>query len=341
MKHQRTLKNGLLGLACIFSPLVFAAVAIPLEALPTTVPAPADNPVTPEKVKLGKMLYFDTRLSSTQKVSCNTCHNVAKGGDDNRSVSVGINGKTGNRSAPTVWNAAFMSVQFWDGRAATLEDQAKGPMVNPVEMGMPNHQAVVDRLKKSKEYVELFKQAFGGEDSLNIENVAKAIASYERTLVTPDSPFDLYLKGKKNALSPAAVRGMNLVQEVGCTTCHNGPNFAGPVLPVGTGNYRKFPTFPGSEYETKYKLTEDLGRFQVTHQEADKNLFRIPTWRNVALTAPYFHNGSVKTLDEAVRVMAKTQLNRTLSDAETKDIVEFLKSLTGKRPAQPAPKLPK
>ena len=312
---------------------------IPLEALPDHVPVPSDNPITPEKVKLGKMLYFDPRLSRTNKISCNSCHVVAKGGEDGKPVSTGVDGKTGNRSAPTVFNSAFLSVQFWDGRAATLEEQAKGPMINPVEMGMANHQAVIDKISASAEYRRLFDQVFG-EKSLNIDNVAKAIATYERTLLTPDSPFDLYLKGKKT-LSPSAMRGLNLVQEVGCTTCHNGPNFAGPALPNGTGNYRKFPTFAGSEYDAKYKLTEDLGRFQVTHQESDKNVWRIPTWRNIALTAPYFHNGSVKTLQEAVRVMAKTQLNRTLADAEVEDIVEFLKTLTGKRPQEKAPKLPK
>jgi cytochrome c peroxidase len=339
-KHLRKFSAfSIFWVAAAIAPQSYAA--IPLEALPSEVPTPADNPITPEKIKLGKMLYFDPRLSSTQKVSCNSCHNVNKGGEDGRSVSVGVNGKTGKRSAPTVWNSAFMSVQFWDGRAATLEDQAKGPMVNPVEMGMPNHQAVVDRIAKSKEYQAMFKKAFGGNQSLTIENVAKAIATYERTLVTPDSPFDLYIKGKTKALNPAAQRGLNLVQEVGCTTCHNGPNFAGPALALGQGNYRKFPTFPGSEYDAKYHLIEDKGRYEVTQAESDRNLWRIATWRNVALTAPYFHNGSVKTLDEAVRVMAKTQLNRTLSDSETKDIVEFLKTLTGKRAPQGQPRLPK
>ncbi|HEY9854156.1 MAG TPA: cytochrome-c peroxidase, partial [Stenomitos sp.] len=196
--------------------------------LPDKPPVPRDNPMSAAKVELGKQLYFDARLSSTGTVSCNSCHNVMKGGEDNRSTSLGVNGKTGDRSAPTVWNAAFMSAQFWDGRAKNLEEQAKGPMVNPVEMGNPNHDAVVKRLKQIPGYTRQFKTVFGGSDPLTIDNVAKAIAAYERTLVTANSPFDRYVKGDQKALTPAALRGMDLVQKVGCTSCHTGPNFAGP-----------------------------------------------------------------------------------------------------------------
>ena len=317
-----------------------AAVEFKFEALPEQPPIPTNNLMSPEKVHLGRLLYFDPRLSSTNKVSCNSCHNVMKGGVDNLPVSKGIDGKTGNRSAPTVWNAAFLSAQFWDGRAASLEDQAKGPLINPVEMGMKDHQAVVNRLSGIKGYQKLFDAAFGDQKPITIDRVAQAIAAYERTLLTPNSPFDLYLKGNKKALSPAATRGYKLVQEVGCVTCHNGPNFAGPTLPAGQGFYMKFPTFPGSEYEKKYHLADDLGRYEVTKKDSDKNFWRVPTWRNIALTAPYFHNGAVKTLDEAVRVMAKTQLNKTLTDNEAKDIVAFLNSLTGKRPKQTVPHLP-
>jgi len=295
--------------------------------------------MSPAKVELGKQLYFDTRLSSTGTVSCNSCHNVMKGGEDNRATSLGINGKTGDRSAPTVWNAAFMSAQFWDGRAKNLEEQAKGPMVNPVEMGNPNHDVVVKRLKQIPGYTRQFKTVFGGSDPLTIDNVAKAIAAYERTLVTANSPFDRYVKGDKQAMKPAALRGMDLVQTIGCTSCHTGPNFAGPPMSEGKGFFMPFPRFE-SPYVAKYRLKGDVGRYKVTQNEADRYMWRVPTWRNVALTAPYFHNGSVKTLDEAVRVMAKSQLNKTLTEPEVKDIVAFLNSLTGPFPRQTAPKLP-
>lgn len=260
-------------------------------------------------------------------------------GTDNQRFSFGVNSKRGGRSAPTVWNAAYMSVQFWDGRAASLEDQAKGPLTNPVEMAMENHQAVVDRLKKIEGYRSQFKVVFKTDD-FTIDHVAKAIAAYERTLVTPRSAFDKFIGGQKNAMSDAAKRGYQLVQTVGCVTCHNGPNFAGPALPVGQGFYMKFPTIPGTDYDKKYKFSDDKGRYEVTKNDADKNMWRVPTWRNVALTAPYFHNGSVDTLDEAVKVMAKTQLNRDLNDQETKDIVAFLNALTGEFPKQTMPQLP-
>ncbi len=326
------------------TPVVLAflipVAASAFEALPKKVPVPAANPITPAKVELGKQLYFDGRLSKDGTVSCNSCHNVMAGGDDNRPNSVGIKGQHGGRSAPTVWNSAFLSVQFWDGRAKSLEDQAKGPLTNSIEMGMESHDAVIARIKSIPGYVEGFKKAFPGSKEINIDQVAMAIATYERTLTTPDSPFDLYMKGNKKALSAAAVRGMGLVQSVGCTSCHSGPIFAGPLLPEGTGFYQKFPTFPGSSYDSKYDLTADEGRSAVTKNASDKHFFRVPTWRNVALTAPYMHNGKVPNLPEAVRVMAKTQLNKELKEEEVSDIVAFLNSLTGKFPEQKMPRLP-
>jgi cytochrome c peroxidase len=322
------------GLLSVFS----AASAYAWEILPASPPIPVDNPMTPTKIELGKKLYFDPRLSKTGQVSCNSCHDVSGSGSDPKSVSTGINGLQGGRHSPTVWNAAFWNVQFWDGRAKTLEDQAKGPMVNPVEMGMENHDAVVGVISKIDGYQKDFKSVFGGEKPITIENVAKAIACYERTLITPDSPFDLYLKGNKKALTPAAKRGMELTKSVGCIACHSGPHFNGPEIP--TGFYMKFPTMPGTEYEKKYELAKDLGRFEVTKNEGDKNFWRVPSWRNVELSAPYFHNGKVATLDEAVKVMAKTQLNKDLKGKEVGDIVAFLKSLTGKRSTQAKPTLP-
>lgn len=318
---------------------LFGTAVHAFEPLPAKAADPAGNPATPAKTALGKALYFDPRLSVDGTVSCNSCHNVMSGGEDNRPVSVGVRGQLGGRSSPTVWNAAFLSVQFWDGRAPSLEEQAKGPLINPVEMGNPDHAAVALRLKGIPGYAPLFQQAFNTSE-ITIDRIAQAIAAYERTLITPNSALDRYVKGDKKALTPAQVRGMTAFQETGCIACHSGPNFAGPPLPVGQGFYQKFPTFPGSAYDTRYRLTEDLGRYQATKQETDKHFFRVPSLRNVALTAPYFHNGSVQTLDEAVRVMAKTQLNQELDAAKVKDIVAFLDSLTGRFPRQEMPQLP-
>ncbi len=310
----------------------------PFQALPSKAPVPKDNQMTPAKIELGKTLYFDPRLSHNGTISCNTCHNVMAGGDDSRATSVGINGQKGGRSAPTVWNSGFLPVQFWDGRAPTLEAQAKGPVTNPIEMGMKNHDVAVERLSKIPGYVEMFKKAFPKEaNPLNIDNAAKAIATYERTLITPNSRFDKYMKGNKKALTAQEIRGMKLVEEVGCTACHYGPNFTGSLTEA---NYQKFPQNPNKEIEKKYNFTEDLGRYEITKQDEDKNVYRVQTWRNVALTAPYFHNGAVKTLDEAVRVMAKLQLDVDLKEDQVQDIVAFLNSLTGEFPKQTMPRLP-
>lgn len=309
------------------------------SALPKKPPVPKDNPQTKEKEELGQWLYFDPRLSYDGTISCNSCHNVMNGGSDNRSVSGGVNGHKGGRSAGTVFNAAFYSVQFWDGRAKSLEEQAKGPLTNPIEMGNKNHKVVIDRIKKIPGYVAKFKKVFG-KKGLNIDNTAKAIAAYERTLITPNSPFDKFKGGDKKALSASAQKGYKTFQSVGCVTCHSGPNFAGPMLPEGTGFYMKFPTFPNTKYDKKYKFTADKGRFDVTKNKNDMHMFRVPTLRNIALTAPYFHNGAVMTLDEAVRVMGKTQLNKDLSASQVKDLVTFLNSLTGHIPPQRMPTLP-
>jgi cytochrome c peroxidase len=311
------------------------------QALPEKPPIPADNPQTLNKIELGKILFFDPRLSSTGTVSCNSCHNVMEGGDDSRPVSVGVEGQKGGRSAPTVWNSAFLSVQFWDGRAPTLEAQAKGPVTNPIEMGMKDWDTTMARIKSIPGYSPLFKAAFGGEDNpMTADNAVKAIAAYERTLITPNSPFDRYVKGEKTALSSQQIKGMNTFANVGCTACHSGANFSGPTMPMGTGWFMKFPTYAGSQYDSKYRLTEDQGRYEATKNTADKHKWRVPTLRNIAFTAPYFHNGAVKTLDEAVRVMAKTQLNKDLSNEDVQNIVAFLNALTGDFPAQLMPRLP-
>jgi cytochrome c peroxidase len=310
------------------------------RALPDKPPIPQDNPQTPAKIELGKMLFFDPRLSMDGTVSCNSCHNVMFHGGDGRPVGVGIHGQRGGRGSPSVWNSAFHSVQFWDGRAASLEEQALGPLVNSVEMGMTSHDLVIERIRQIPGYVEAFKKVFPKDKEPTIKNAAKAIAAYERTLITPNSPFDKYMKGNKKAMNAQQIRGMKLVDEIGCTSCHTGVNFAGEGLKMGEGNYQPFPQIPGSKYDKQYDLISDLGRYEVTKKAEDKNHWRVPTWRNVAITAPYFHNGKVKTLDEAVRVMAKTQLDMDLKDDQVGDIVAFLNALTGEFPKQTMPQLP-
>ena len=315
------------------------ASAVEWQALPETAPAPADNPTTAAKVELGKMLFMDPRFSSTGTVSCNSCHNVMEGGDDSRTVSMGVHGKTGARNAPTVWNSAFHSVQFWDGRANLLEDQAKGPVTNAVEMGMSDIEKAMDRVRAISGYKAYFDEAFG-ENSMTVDNAAKAVAAFERTLITPNSAYDRYVKGDKGALTAQQQRGMNKFADTGCVACHSGPAFNGPQNEFGEGFYAKFPTFISNEYVDKYKLSKDTGRQEATGKKEDAHMFRVSTLRNITDTAPYFHNGSVNDLHEAVRVMAATQLNQKLTQSETDDIVAFLGALTGEYPQIVMPRLP-
>ncbi|MDD2723503.1 MAG: cytochrome-c peroxidase [Methylovulum sp.] len=309
------------------------SVAYAWESLPTEAPAPSDNPTTAEKVSLGQMLYHDPRLSSTGTVSCSSCHNTMLGGEDNRPNSMGVNGQTGGRSAPTVWNSAFNKVQFWDGRAASLEEQAAGPVTNPIEMGMKSWDDVVARLKTIEGYQQAFEKAFG-KDSISKETATKAIAAYERTLITPNSPYDNYVAGDKAALTAQQVRGMEKIGELGCTACHSGPAFNGP------GMFQKFPVIPNAYFEAQYHFKKDKGLAEVSKNPADENLWKVPTLRNIALTAPYFHNGSVKTLDQAVMIMGQAQLGKELAKEEIADIVAFLNALTGEFPKQAMPALP-
>lgn len=335
MRHIFKKHNVILAALLLTSANVYS-----WETMPENAPTPADNPTTPEKVTLGKMLFFDPRFSSTGTVSCNSCHNVMEGGDDSRAFSMGVHGQLGGRSAPTVWNSAFHSVQFWDGRAASLEEQAKGPVVNPVEMGMSDIEKAMDRVRIIPGYKAYFDAAFSGSNTMSVDNAAKAVAAYERTLITRNSPFDRYINGDKKALTEQQVRGMGLFQSNGCQACHSGPAFNGPAMPAGTGFYSKFPTFADSPYTEKYDLLKDKGRADVTKSDADLYQFRVPTLRNIADTAPYFHNGSVRNLDEAVKVMAKTQLNNDISDNDAVDIAAFLVSLSGEYPEMIMPRLP-
>ncbi len=288
-----------------------------------------DNPITPAKVDLGKMLFFDTRLSKNHDVSCNSCHGVDKFGVDGAQFSTGHKGQKGGRNAPTVYNAGNHVAQFWDGRAATLEDQAKGPVLNPVEMAMADAAAVEKLLKSIPDYEKAFKKAFPGDkEPVTFDNFAKAVGAFERTLVTP-SKLDKYLAGNKGALSQEEKDGLKLFLDTNCTMCHVGEALGGTM-------YMKFglvAPVPG---------LKDLGRFEATKNEADKYFFRVPALRNVEKTGPWFHDGSAKTLEEAVVVMAKHQLGKELKKEEVASLVAFLKALTGELPkkALAEPKLP-
>lgn len=304
------------------------------KALPVAPQIPADNPPSSTKIELGKMLFFDPRFSTDGTISCNSCHNVMGSGADDVPVSVPVHGHKGGRGSLTIWNSAFQTVQFWEGRAATLEEGILYPTTE-------SHEAVISRIKQVPGYIQAFKKVFPQDKEPTIQNAAKAVAAFERILITPNSSFDKYLKGNKKAMNAQQISGMKLVDEVGCTACHTGENFSGDGYKMGEGNYQPFPQIPGSKYDQLYDLTSDLGRYEVTKKDEDKNLWRVPTWRNVALTAPYFHNGKVKTLDEAVRVMAKTQLGTDLNDSQVADIIAFLNALTGQMPKQKAPVLPK
>jgi cytochrome c peroxidase len=295
--------------------------AVKWEPLPLAAPEPAGNPSTPEKIALGARLFANPLLSADGTVSCLSCHDTKRGGGaDGHRVSKGIGGQFGGRNAPTVFNAAFQARLFWDGRAGSLEEQALGPIANPVEMGSTDLNAVVDRIKADRSYVEAFAKAFGAETPIRIEHVAQAIAAYERTLITPDTPYDRFVRGDASALTPQQVRGMALFETARCVDCHSGPNFSSASVLTpdrgGTG-YRLFPSL-ASAYDTEYGLKLDSG---ARKKGGAPGLWRVPSLRNVALTAPYFHNGSVSDLTEAVRVMAVSQSGRVISDRPVLDFV--------------------
>jgi len=299
------------------------------KALPPVMDSAA-NPISDAKVALGRMLYFDARLSKGQDVSCNSCHVLSHYGVDNQPVSDGYKGQKGTRNSPTVYNAAGHFVQFWDGRATNVEEQAKGPILNPVEMAMPDEKRVRAVIDSMPEYVEAFQKAFPGEKHpVTFDNLAKAIGAFERNLVTV-SRWDKFLGGDQAALSDAEKAGLNKFLDVGCQTCHNG-------VYVGGSMFQKLGL------AKPWDNVKDPGRFSVTKQETDRMVFKVPTLRNIEKTAPYYHDGSISTLDEAVRQMADHQLARTLSKEETDSIVAFLKALTGELPAEyiKEPALPK
>ena len=280
------------------------------RALPDRAPDPAANPTTPEKVALGRRLFADSNLSADRTVSCASCHELGRGaGADGRAVSRGVSGTRGRRNAPTVYNAAFQALLFWDGRARSLEEQAIGPLLDPIEMAMPDAAAVENRVRADPAYPPMFAAAFGSA-GIDLGRIAAAIAAFERTLITADAAYDRFVRGDAGALTPAQLRGMALFQEARCIACHTGPNFSAASAFPADGGMRLFPALD-SPMAAGYRLTDDAGAAGPTR---GPGVWRIPSLRNVALTAPYFHNGSVDSLAEAVRIMASAQRNAVIAD---------------------------
>jgi cytochrome c peroxidase len=272
------------------------------------------------KVVLGERLFNDPQISADGTISCASCHILALGGDDGRKLSVGVGGALGSVNAPTVFNSVFNFRQFWDGRAADLVEQAPGPILDPNEMAS-DWNIVIRRIESDAGYREAFRREYGG--TISDATVSDAIARFEATLVTPDAPFDRYLNGDKNAISADALEGYRRFSDYGCISCHQGINIGGNL-------FQRFGVM-GDYFTDRGNLTKaDLGRFNITGQEEDRYVFKVPGLRNVAVTAPYFHDGSVTTLNEAVDIMARYQLGRDLSDEDRRYIIAFLESLTGK-----------
>ncbi len=311
------------------------------RSLPAHAPEPASNPGTPAKVELGLLLFHDKRLSESNTVSCASCHSLSDGGADHLASSIGVHGQKDGRNALTVWNVGFLTSFFWDGRAASLEEQAKAQLLNPLDMGMKDLAYVTARIRGISGYKSYFEQAFGQGDVVTADNAVMAIAAFERTLVTPDAPYDRYINGDKNALTEEQLRGMRDFREYGCTRCHQGPAFDGPPLRAGTAFVMRFPTYPRSPFVASYELAKDQGRFEWTGKDTDRFQWRVPSLRNLKFTAPYMHNGSVPTLANAVRVMGSTELAQTFTDSEVSELVAFLESLSGSLPDIPEPILPK
>jgi cytochrome c peroxidase len=289
-------------------------------------PIKAFKAKNPALVELGKKLYFDPRLSKSGFISCNSCHNLSMGGTDNIKTSIGHNWHQGPINAPTVLNSSMNVAQFWDGRAADLQAQAGGPIDNPGEMGF-THELAVSVLQSIPEYVAEFKSNFGS-DKVTIDEVTKAIAAFEETLVTPNSRFDKWLMGDNNALTKNEIAGYKLFKDSGCVACHNGPA-------VGGNSYQKMGVV--EPYKTDNPAE---GRSAVTGNDADRFNFKVPTLRNVQLTYPYFHDGGAATLKDAVNTMARVQLGKKFTDDENAQIVAFLKTLTGDQPSFKLPILP-
>jgi cytochrome c peroxidase len=289
--------------------------------LPDVMPGSEND--TPDRIALGKKLYFEKRLSINDTQSCASCHRLEDGfaGVDNLPVSPGAKGEPGTRNSPTVLNAGWQDSQFWDGRAEDLVEQAKGPILNPIEMGMPDEETVEEKMRGIAEYQAAFASAFpGDEPAITYQNIAEAIAAFERTLITP-SRFDDFMNGDAGALSEAEQRGLKAFIKIDCKSCHDGKLVGGE-------------TYETLGKENPYENQSDPGIYTLSKDESDFMVFKVAALRNVALTAPYFHDGKIKTLDEAVRKMGKLQLDEELSDQQVSDITGFLKALTDKNREQ-------
>lgn len=341
MKHAGILSSGLIifAVAAVLIGVTAATAQKSLqqeaaslfEPIPKEPPKMKDNPLTPEKMELGRMLYFEPRLSASQIISCQTCHNVGLAGADLQETSIGHGWQRGPRNAPTTYNSVFNVAQFWDGRAKDLAEQAKGPVQAGVEMNN-TPERVVETLKSMPEYVEHFEKAFPDQDDpVNFENMAMAIEAFEATLLTPGAPFDVYLQGDESALTDVQKEGLQLFMDKGCASCHYGVNLGGM-------GYYPFGVVEAPSEDVR--PVDDPGRFEVTNTASDKYVFKSPTLRNVAITQPYFHSGKVWKLQGAVQIMGSSQLGYELDSNESAIITEFLKSLTGNQPEVSHPVLP-
>jgi len=305
-----------------FTALSTGSIAQILEPIQ---PIPTDQKLNAQKVSLGESLFNDKRLSKDNSVSCASCHDLNKGGTDNRVVSIGIGGAQGSINAPTVFNSGLNFRQFWDGRSSSLEEQSADPIQNAKEMGS-QWPEVLAKLQADGNFVSRFKQSY--PDGIQIKNIQNAIATFERSLLTPNSRFDKYLRGDNAAINADELHGYQLFKTYGCIACHQGVN-------VGGNMFQKFGVM-GDYFKKRGNVTEaDMGRFNVTKDNDDKNIFKVPSLRNIALTAPYFHDGSAKTLNDAVDVMFKYQLGRVASREDKEAIVKFLGTLTGEYKGKP------
>ena len=289
-------------------------------------PLPSAPDLPADKVALGKRLFFEKRLSSDDSLACAGCHDFSRGGADRSPTATGVGGKRGTVNTPTVFNSGLNFVQFWDGRAATLEEQAAGPVHNPLEMAS-NWKEIITKLSRDSDYVKAFNRIYNGMSGAAIVD---AIATYERTLLTPDSRFDRFLRGDKQALNERELEGYSRFLDHGCAACHQGTLLGGNMFQrFGImGDY--FSDLPASQ-----SIPADLGRYNVTNREEDRHVFKVPSLRNVAVTAPYFHNGSVATLEAAVVTMGRYQLGRELTTTDIETITAFLRTLTGEWEGKP------
>jgi len=296
--------------------------SVPVWSMEPIQPLPAKVTVNSAKANLGKQLFFETSLSKDRSISCASCHDLGAWGAESLTVSKGIKNQIGTRNAPTIFNSSFNFKQFWDGRADSLSHQAEMPVTDPVEMGMGSWEEAVERISSDERYNSSFERIYSGDVSRS--NIVDAIAEFEKTLVTPNSPFDRYLQGDEGAINGNQKRGYELFKSYGCVSCHQGVN-------VGGNMFQKFGVLEDISLNEK-NLAEDLGRYSVTKNEWDKRVFKVPSLRLAVKTPPYFHNGSIKTIEEAVDIMVRFQLGRDVPEEDRNAIIAFLESLVGTKP---------